>query len=273
MWTMGANRPDVQAGRLLELLEGLLAEDAIGLDDAMTRAAQRVAEALQADKVDVLLHDAATDALVAVGTSQTPMGRREHELGLDRLPIADGGWTVSVFQSGRSHLTRNADREPGEVTGLVKELGVRSSVNVPLVVGGERRGVLLASSATPDFFTEDDLVFVETVARWIGLAADRAAHVQCLVQAAAEQAAALAAEEAVRALTARQQEVAGLLTEGLTNEQIARRLVITPGTVANHVEHILRRLRLGSRVQVATWAARYGLGAPEDSGEGASPDT
>ena len=271
---MGAHRPDVQAGRLLELLEGLLAQDAIGLDDAMTRAAQRVADALRADKVDVLLHDEATDALVAVGTSVTPMGRREHELGLDRLPIADGGWTIDVFRTGRSHLTRNADREPGEVTGLVEELGVRSAVNVPLDVGGERRGVLLASSATPGFFTEDDLLFVETVARWIGLAADRAAHIQCLVQAAAEQAATLAAEEAVRTLTARQQDVAGLIADGLTNEQIARRLVITPGTTANHVEHILRRLRLSSRVQIATWASRYGLGGPhDDEDQGTSSTT
>jgi two-component system OmpR family sensor kinase len=268
---MGEDRADAQAARLLEILESLLAQDAISLDDAMTRAAHRVAEVLRADKVDVLLHDEATDDLVAVGTSQTPMGRREHELGLDRLPVADGGWTIDVFRTGRSHLTRNAEREPGEVTGLVEELGVRSAVNVPLVVAGERRGVLLASSATPEFFTERDLRFVETVAHWVGLAADRAAHVRCLVEAAARQAAALAAEEAVNALTARQQEVAGLIAEGLTNEQIAHRLVLTPGTVANHTEHILRRLNLSSRVQVATWAVRYGLGAPPDSGEGRAP--
>ena len=270
---MEVNRPGAQEGRLLEMLEGLLALDAVGLDDAMAQAAQRLAETLAADKVDVFLHDPATEALVAIGTSRTPMGRREHELGLDRLPIADGGWTVDVFRTGRSHLTRNAEREPGEVNGLVEVLGVRSSVNVPLIVAGARRGVLLASSATPDYFTERDLRFVETIARWVGLVADRAAHVHCLVQEATERASALAAAEVVTALTARQQEVAGLVAEGLSNAEIARRLVLTPGTVANHMEHILRRLNLGSRVQVATWAARYGLGAPRDFGEGgASPD-
>ena len=268
---MDDERPDAQATRVLEMLADLLAMEAIGLDEAMMQAAQRLAETLRADKADVFLHDEVADALVAIGTSRTPMGQREHELGLDRLPVTDGGWTVDVFRTGRSHLTRNAEREPGEVTGLVAELGVRAAVNVPLVVAGERRGVLLASSATPDFFTERDLQFVEMVARWVGLVADRAAHVQCLVEAATEQAAALAAQEAVAALTARQQEVAGLVAEGLTNEQIARRLILTPGTVANHMEHILRRLRLGSRVQVATWAARYGLGAPGES-EAPPPD-
>ena len=264
---MGEERPDAQAGRLLQLLEGLLAQDAISLDDAMARAAQRLAEVLGADKVDVLLHDEVTDALVAIGTSQTPMGRREHELGLDRLPMAEGGQTVAAFQTGRSHLARHSDLEGGEPRRLIDELGVRSSINVPLDVAGERRGVLLVSSATPEFFTERDLGFVETVARWIGLVADRAAHVQCLVQAAAEHAATLAAQEAVRTLTARQQDVAGLIADGLTNEQIARRLVITPGTTANHVEHILRRLRLSSRVQIATWASRYGLGGHDDDDE------
>ena len=43
----------------------------------------------------------------------------------------------------------------------------------------------------------------------------------------------------------------------MTNEQIARELVITPGTVGNHVENILRRLGFVSRVQVATWAVEW----------------
>jgi two-component system, OmpR family, sensor kinase len=245
--------------RLGRMLEDLLALDAVGLDDAMRQAAQRLAEVLAADKTDVLLHDPAREALVAVGTSDTPMGRRERELGLDVLPIADGGWTVEVFRSGRSHLARHADREPGEVAGLVEELGVRSSINVPLDVAGERRGVLLVSSATSGFFTERELRFVEAVARWIGLAAARAAQTQQIVAQATEEALRLAAERAVEILTRRQQEVARLIGAGLTNEQIAQQLVITQGTAANHVEAILRRLGLTSRVQVATWAVEWGL--------------
>jgi two-component system, OmpR family, sensor kinase len=256
---MNRDMGDGHDARLLRMLEGLLTLDAIGLDDAMTQAAQRLAETLAADKVDVFLHDPANEALVAIGTSQTPMGRREHELGLDRLPIADGGWTVEVFRSGRSHLACHADREHGEVKGLVEELGVRSSINVPLELAGRRRGVLLVSSATSGFFTERDLAFVEAIARWVGLVASRAAHTACLVAEAAEEATRLAAERTVEALTRRQQDVARLIGAGLTNEQIARELVITPGTAANHVEGILRRLGLTSRVQVATWAVEWGL--------------
>ena len=69
----------------------------------------------------------------------------------------------------------------------------------------------------------------------------------------------------VTALTAREREVAALVAEGLTNAEIARRLVLTPGTVANHVEHILRATGFRCRVQVAVWAVRQGL-LPEEDG-------
>jgi non-specific serine/threonine protein kinase len=60
-------------------------------------------------------------------------------------------------------------------------------------------------------------------------------------------------------LTRREHEVAALVARGLTNRQIADELVITEGTAANHVKHILARLVLDSRVQIATWAIEHGL--------------
>src|SRR3712207_6872555 len=56
---------------------------------ALTEAASLVSEVLGADKVDVFLYQADIDSLVAIGTSDTPMGRRQHELGLDRLQLAN----------------------------------------------------------------------------------------------------------------------------------------------------------------------------------------
>ena len=60
-------------------------------------------------------------------------------------------------------------------------------------------------------------------------------------------------EEAAAAddgLTPREREVAALLRRGLTNRQIAEQLVIGERTVETHVERILRKLGLSSRVQV-----------------------
>jgi DNA-binding NarL/FixJ family response regulator len=60
-------------------------------------------------------------------------------------------------------------------------------------------------------------------------------------------------------LTSRQIEILELLTDGLTNAEIAARLYITPKTVAHHVSAILGKLDVRSRKQAAAAAARFGL--------------
>ncbi|MHA4850580.1 protein kinase domain-containing protein [Rhodococcus sp. MSC1_016] len=54
-------------------------------------------------------------------------------------------------------------------------------------------------------------------------------------------------------LTKREQQVAELIAEGLTNKAIAARLVISQRTAQGHVEHILTKLGFTSRTQVAAW--------------------
>jgi non-specific serine/threonine protein kinase len=61
-------------------------------------------------------------------------------------------------------------------------------------------------------------------------------------------------------LTSREQEIARLVADGLSNHDIAERLVITEGTVEVHVKHILGKLGFRSRTQVAGWVARQGPG-------------
>ncbi|MFC4909807.1 ATP-binding protein [Actinomadura gamaensis] len=55
-------------------------------------------------------------------------------------------------------------------------------------------------------------------------------------------------------LTRRELEIADLVAEGLTNREIAERLVIAKRTVDSHLEHILAKLGFTSRTRVATWA-------------------
>jgi predicted ATPase/DNA-binding CsgD family transcriptional regulator len=63
----------------------------------------------------------------------------------------------------------------------------------------------------------------------------------------------------VARLSPREREVAALLAHGLSNRQIAERLVVTERTVAAHIEHILNKLGFGSRHQVGAWANENGL--------------
>ncbi|MCL4367705.1 MAG: helix-turn-helix transcriptional regulator, partial [Actinobacteria bacterium] len=60
-------------------------------------------------------------------------------------------------------------------------------------------------------------------------------------------------------LSKREVAVAALIARGLTNRRIAGELAIGEGTVANHVERILRKLGLSSRARIAVWAVERQL--------------
>ncbi|MPY99814.1 MAG: AAA family ATPase [Actinophytocola sp.] len=57
-------------------------------------------------------------------------------------------------------------------------------------------------------------------------------------------------------LTRREREIADLVAQGLTNRQIAAIAHISERTAENHVQHILTKLGLSSRTQIATWVTR-----------------
>ncbi|MEU9832876.1 LuxR C-terminal-related transcriptional regulator [Streptosporangium sp. NPDC048047] len=62
-------------------------------------------------------------------------------------------------------------------------------------------------------------------------------------------------------LTRREREVAELVADGLTNRQIAHRLMVVQRTVDSHVEHILAKLDFSARAQIAAWATRRRRGS------------
>lgn len=64
----------------------------------------------------------------------------------------------------------------------------------------------------------------------------------------------------ISSLTPREKQIIKLIAGGLPNKLIARKLNITEGTVKVHVKHLLKKLRLRSRVEVAVWAVQEGLG-------------
>ena len=71
-------------------------------------------------------------------------------------------------------------------------------------------------------------------------------------------------------LTSREREVIELLAEGLSTRQMAAQLVISPDTVRTHLEHIMAKFGLHSRVQVVAWATqglqRSGRGSDRSPG-------
>jgi DNA-binding NarL/FixJ family response regulator len=68
-------------------------------------------------------------------------------------------------------------------------------------------------------------------------------------------------DEGLASLTAREREVLDLIAAGLTNEEIASELVVTPGTVKTHVNHIYFKLSVRNRSEAVIYAFDHGLAA------------
>jgi DNA-binding CsgD family transcriptional regulator/tetratricopeptide (TPR) repeat protein len=68
-------------------------------------------------------------------------------------------------------------------------------------------------------------------------------------------------------LSTREREIANLVAQGLTNKEIAARLVIADRTAEGHVEHILNKLGFHSRSQIATWSTEQQFAPPSGTVE------
>lgn len=200
---MPPGRPHNESERrelLWSALEKLLELPAAELEPTMESVSQLLAELFAADKVDVFFLEPSSQTLVAAGVSDTPMGRKQKRLGLDRLQLANRGRIVEVFETGRSWHTGHQDEDPEELPGIKYGLGIRSAIAVALEVGGERRGVVECSSAEAEFFTLEDLRFLEVAVRWVGVVAHRAELVEALTKAAIEQGRRAVADELITVL-------------------------------------------------------------------------
>lgn len=71
-----------------------------------------------------------------------------------------------------------------------------------------------------------------------------------------------AAPTALSPLTAREQEIARLVAEGLTNAEIGEKLFISAGTAKTHIANVQAKLNARNRVGIAAWAWENGLAGP-----------
>jgi DNA-binding NarL/FixJ family response regulator len=68
---------------------------------------------------------------------------------------------------------------------------------------------------------------------------------------------------ALQELTEREREVLDQIARGLTNRQIAEKMVISEKTVKTHVSNLLDKLGLEDRTRAAIWALKHGLGSED----------
>jgi DNA-binding NarL/FixJ family response regulator len=79
--------------------------------------------------------------------------------------------------------------------------------------------------------------------------------------------------ERLEELTAREREVMGLVAMGLTNREIAERLVVSPATAKTHVSRAMLKLHAHDRAQLVVLAYQTRLVEPRRTGDHAAPTT
>jgi non-specific serine/threonine protein kinase len=183
----------------------------------------------------------------------------------------------------RYHQSLELQRESGNRQGIAECLA--GVAGLALASGQPAPAVrLLAASAALLEAIGAPLAPADATDLELDLAASRERIDEARWRAAWDEGRALGLEEAVRAalrvtaetestppgtgltpaspLSRREAEVAALGRRGCTNREVAAALGISVKTAANHVEHIMTKLDLRSRAQVAVWAAERGMGTP-----------
>jgi len=189
-----------RCSRRLETLERLLAVEVADLETALTHLCDVIAESLHADKVDAFLYQPSKDTLVALGSSTQPLSALQKRLGLDILPVSNGGRVVFVYETGQTFVTGRLDQDPEELRGVKQGLKIVSKLGVPLNVAGHRRGMVMIASLQPDFFTAEDVAFAESIVRWVGVVTHKAEMAQEIARNAVVQGRRAVAEELITVL-------------------------------------------------------------------------
>jgi DNA-binding NarL/FixJ family response regulator len=148
-----------------------------------------------------------------------------------------------------------ATRHLGEARPQARVIALTTYADEPTVLGALRAGA--RGYLTKDAGADEIERAIAAVARGEA-AVDRAVQ-HHLVAAVAEGSDAPALPDG---LTPREAEVLGLIAEGLSNGQIAERLVVSPATVKTHVNRVFAKVGARDRAQAVAYAYRNGL-APD----------
>jgi DNA-binding NarL/FixJ family response regulator len=190
------------------------------------------------------------------------------------LGLLDGIELVGTAGDGEEALALAAECNPDVVlmdlrmprmdgTEAIRRLHARGTASIALTTYADDESVLGALRAgargylTKDAGAEEIRAAVEAVAR--GEAALDPAIQHHVLAAVAEPPPAQDEPEAPDDLTPREVEVLQLIAEGLTNTEIAERLVVSAATVKSHVNHIFAKIGARDRAQAVVYAYANGL--------------
>jgi GAF domain-containing protein len=201
-----------------------------------------------------------------------------------RMPLRPTVFGI-VITEGRPNISDDVENDPASAGQPPGHPRVRRFLGVPLRVRDEVIGMIGVGNKQKGYGPEDERL-LSTFANQVAVAIDNAMlheHQQEMIarlqqlqahlsQAEREQLIALERERTVPglrpdpsssirtppSLNNSQQEILRLITEGLSNKEIASRIHLSENTVKSHIQEILRKLEARNRVQAAVRATKAG---------------
>jgi non-specific serine/threonine protein kinase len=198
----------------------------------------------------------------ATVTTLTELGRVRLDQGQRPAALADFAEAIRLAEASGERI-----RMIRALEGCARALATNESINAVYLAGAmdEQRPALDALPWPSERRNLDD--WLGQVRRTLGPSTYREAWEDgraSTLEQAVRRAEALTVDAVANSspggvLSPRERQVALLLARGLTNKQIATELTVAANTVRAHVEHILDKLDLHSRAQIAVWAIQQGL--------------
>lgn len=150
--------------------------------------------------------------------------------------------TATVYVGGDDAIVRNA---------LVRLLSLEPSLRVAELKAETPTGVVIDDALIEDLKDLSIADFIKLVKTFPAAALDAMPerHLRAVPSA----------EDMRTLLSDREMQVVRLVAEGLSNKEISVRLDLSDKTVKNHISHILAKLNLSARTQVAVHALRSGI--------------
>ena len=242
---------------------------------ALTKSEMGFVDLLNEDRVDM-------DVVAVKGFA--PPDPRFYER-FKRMPVRPSIFG-RVITEDRPNISNDVENDPRRVGQPPGHPRVRTFLGVPLRVGENVIGMIGVANQDKGYGPEDERL-LSTFANQVAIAIDNAmlhqhhqemiARLQQLHQhlseAEREQLAALERERTAAGfrldpstsstqtdppLNNSQQEILRLMTDGLSNREIASRIHLSENTVKSHIQAILRRLEARNRVQAAVRATKEG---------------
>ncbi|WP_275999178.1 helix-turn-helix transcriptional regulator [Aneurinibacillus migulanus] len=207
----------------------------------------------------IVKKDDVLDVAVALDMEVNPIAFSESSP-LERSQGISEAIVRYVFRTGETKVLDYASKEGIFVTDpYVSRHGTRSVLCTPITVQGERNGVLyLVNDVTERAFALARLEVLHMLSAQV-IYVNKLLHSFGDTSISVQAPSGNSAKGIIEPLTERELEVLNLIALGLSNKEIAERLVIAVGTVKYHVKNIFGKLNVKRRTMAVAEAKKYNL--------------